>query len=70
MIKNVGKTDRNIRFAAAGALVLAAMVGGFDQTTAIVLSVLGLIALGSAFIGFCPAYTVFKINTNQDGEVK
>ncbi|MBB1125417.1 YgaP family membrane protein [Thiospirillum jenense] len=68
MIKNVGKTDRNLRFAVAGALVLAATLGGLDQTTSIILSVLGLVALGTAFVGFCPAYTVFKINTNKDGD--
>lgn len=68
MIKNVGKTDRNLRFAAAGILVLAGISGVVDQTTSIILSVLGLVALGTAFIGFCPAYTVFKINTNKDGD--
>jgi uncharacterized membrane protein len=61
--KNVGQTDRNIRLAAAGILVLAGVWANLW-----VLSVIGLVLLITSLTGFCPAYLPFKINTNKDGE--
>ena len=61
--KNVGPTDRNIRMAAAGILVLAGI--GLHLWY---LSVIGLILLITGTTGICPGYIPFKINTNKDGE--
>lgn len=61
--KNVGQTDRTIRLAAAGIVVLAGVLLNLWF-----LSVIGLILLITGTIGFCPAYLPFKINTNKDGE--
>ncbi|WP_295396242.1 DUF2892 domain-containing protein [uncultured Thiodictyon sp.] len=61
--KNVGQTDRNIRLAAAGVLVL-----GGVWSNLWFLSVIGLILLITSLTGFCLAYVPFKIDTNRDGE--
>ncbi|MGQ9659340.1 MAG: YgaP family membrane protein [Thermochromatium sp.] len=58
--KNVGPMDRNIRLIAAGALILAGLITG-----SVILDIIGLIVLATGAIGFCPAYTLFKVNTNK-----
>jgi hypothetical protein len=61
LIKNVGKTDRNLRLAAGGLLVFAGII-----TNTVLLSIIGLVVLATGAIGTCPAYMPFKINTNKD----
>jgi hypothetical protein len=61
LIKNVGKTDRNIRLAAGGVLVFLGII-----TNTVLLSILGLVVLATGAIGTCPAYMPLKINTNKD----
>ncbi len=61
--KNVGTMDRNIRLVAAGVLVLAGLI-----TSSTILDILGLILLATGWLGFCPAYLPFKINTIKDVE--
>ena len=63
MTKNMGKQDRNIRLAAGGLLILAGIL-----TNTWWLTVLGLVPLGTAAIGFCPGYVPFKIDTRKEGE--
>jgi hypothetical protein len=63
LTKNVGKTDRNIRLAAAGLLVLAGI--WLHQP---ILSLVALVLLITGALGVCPAYIPFKINTNKDDE--
>ena len=58
--KNVGAMDRNIRLAAAGVLILAGLMTGN-----VVLDIIGLIVLATGAISFCPAYTLFKIDTTK-----
>ncbi|MCG6897003.1 MAG: DUF2892 domain-containing protein [Thiocapsa sp.] len=60
LTKNVGKTDRNIRLAAGGLLVLAGILTGQW-----ILTILGLIVLVTGATGTCPAYMPFNINTNK-----
>lgn len=60
LTKNVGKTDRNIRLAAGGLLVLAGILTGQW-----ILTVLGLIVLATGATGTCLAYLPFNINTNK-----
>lgn len=59
--KNVGTTDRNIRLAIAGVLVL---IGIWLHQP--LLSLVGLVLLITATVGFCPAYLPFKFSTNKD----
>jgi uncharacterized membrane protein len=63
-IKNVGKTDRNIRLAAGGLLVL---MGLFAASTGakVFLTVVGLIVLATGATGTCLAYVLLNKNTNQ-----
>lgn len=62
--KNVGKTDRNIRFAAAGLLVLGGIL-----TNTLLLTLLGLVPLATAYFQTCPSYIPFNINTKSKDEV-
>ena len=61
--KNVGPTDRNIRLAVAGILVLLGVWIGQP-----LLSLVGLVVLITGITGYCLAYIPFKINTNRDHE--
>ncbi len=61
--KNVGKTDRTIRLAVAGVLVVAGILSGYA-----ILSLIGLVLLATGYTGVCPAYIPFKIDTNKDRE--
>lgn len=61
--KNVGKTDRNIRFAAAGLLVLGGILSGN-----VLITVLGLVPLATAYTGTCPGYMPFNISTKEKDE--
>lgn len=61
LIKNVGKTDRNIRLAAGGVLVFLGIVN-----STVLFSIIGLVVLATGAIGTCPAYMPLKINTNKD----
>ena len=57
MTCNMGKGDRVVR-AILGVLILAA--GLFFQSW---WGLIGLIPLATSFIGWCPAYVPFKIDT-------
>lgn len=61
--KNVGDQDRNIRFIAGGVLVVAGIV-----TSNIIFTVLGLVAVGTAYTRTCLAYIPLKMNTMKDGD--
>jgi hypothetical protein len=60
LVKNVGQTDRNIRYAAAGVLVLFAIITGTWWP-----ALLGLILLGTAYFGTCAAYMPLGIDTTK-----
>lgn len=68
--KNIGKQDRNIRFAIGGLLVLLALLGrnalggGFST----ILVIIGLIVLATAYIGTCLAYIPLQMDTRKDDE--
>jgi hypothetical protein len=63
MDKNVGTTDRYIRYALAGILVVTGFV-----THSIIPTLIALVPLATASMSFCPAYTLFKINTIKEGD--
>jgi len=54
---NVGKIDRVVR------IVLGVAIIGWGIATGSLWGLVGLIPLGTAVIGFCPLYPIFKINT-------
>ena len=62
MKKNEGRVDRWIRI-----VVGVALLGvGFAQAGgawAVILPIVGLVALGTGFFGWCPAYSVLGIST-------
>jgi len=61
LVKNVGQTDRNIRYAAAGVLVLLGIIGGTWWMT-----LLGLVVLATAYFGTCMAYMPLNIDTTKN----
>lgn len=56
---NVGNTDRNLRIIAGIAIIA---VGTFFHNW---LGALGVVPLVTAFIRFCPAYTILGISTQK-----
>ena len=58
MMKNIGTIDRSLRVAAG--LILLALVFVGPQTP---WGWLGVVPLFTALLGWCPAYTLFGINT-------
>lgn len=58
MTQNIGKTDRNIRLAAAGLLTLVGIL--VHQP---LLSAVGLFMILTSTFGFCPLYAPFRFST-------
>lgn len=66
MKKNMGATDKAIRFVLAiiiGVLYYTETISG---TLAIVLGVVAVAIIVTSFISFCPLYTPFGINTSKN----
>ena len=57
LTKNIGETDRKIRFA-AGALII--LWGVFNSNW---LGIVGLVLMATAFVRSCPAYSLMAMNT-------
>jgi len=55
---NVGTTDRVIRIVAGLALIALTLMGQIG-----IWGWLGLVPIATAFLKFCPAYTLFGIRT-------
>jgi len=62
LVKNVGKKDRNIRFAAGGAAIVLGIISGQWW-----LDIIGLILIATAYFGTCAAYLPLGIDTTEDG---
>ena len=58
---NIGKTDRLIR-AIVGALLIIGAFNGGGWLAALI----GAVLLGTAYIRFCPAYSVVGFSTVKD----
>ncbi len=63
MKKNVGKIDKVVRIILAFALIIAAVAIPLEGVLQYVLIALGVVFLVTAFVGFCPLYTVAGCNT-------
>ncbi len=63
MIKNIGSTDRLIRFILGPILVVLAFVLGITSVAGIVLGVVGLVLVATAAVRTCPLYLPFGLRT-------
>ena len=63
MKKNMGDTDRIIRFAVAALIVIMYYFNVIEGTQAYILLGLARIFVLTSFINFCPLEIVFGINT-------
>jgi len=63
--ENVGNTDKIIRYILAVILFGVALYLGFNSqvTSAIIVGVIGLIPLITAYLNFCPLYRIFGISS-------
>jgi len=60
LVKNVGRKDRNIRFAAGGVAILLGIVTGLWW-----LDIIGLILVATAYFGTCAAYIPLGVDTTE-----
>lgn len=65
MKTNMGKIDRILRIAIAAIIVILFFTKQINGTSGIVLLVFGGILLITSFIGSCPLYFPFRINTGK-----
>jgi hypothetical protein len=70
MIKNMGVIDRIIRVVLALVVLVLYLTGVISNWLAIVLGILAVIWVLTSIIGFCPAYTLFKISTQKKKKKK
>ncbi|QEC67663.1 DUF2892 domain-containing protein [Panacibacter ginsenosidivorans] len=63
MKRNVGNSDRLIRFILAALFAVLCFTGTVTGVAGVALLVLGGIFLLTSLIGFCPLYTLAGINT-------
>ena len=63
MKKNMGNSDRIIRFIVAAIIAVLYFTGTITGTLGIVLLVLAGVFLLTSFISFCPLYAPFGIST-------
>jgi len=60
---NEGVLDRVLRITIALVALLAGLALGIHSVTGIVLLVVAAIMFLTGVVGFCPLYTIFRINT-------
>ena len=65
MMRNLGNVERAIRVALGIVLISVGYTADLPQGGAIAAYAVGVIALGTAAMGFCPAWKLFGINTCQ-----
>jgi hypothetical protein len=65
MKKNMGMTDKAIRFILAAIIGVLYYTNVINGTLAIVLGVLAVVFILTSFISFCPLYLPFGINTRR-----
>jgi hypothetical protein len=63
MKQNMGLIDRVLRIIAAIAVIVLYFANYVNGTTAIILLVLAGVFVVTGFIGYCPLYSIFGINT-------
>lgn len=63
MVKNVGGVERAVRLVIGVALLALGFLHVVTGTLAIVAYVVGAVALITGLVRFCPAWSIFGINT-------
>jgi uncharacterized membrane protein len=66
MKQNMGTTDRIIRaVVVAPVLLVIAYLVGFASVVGVIATVLAIVMLGTAAVGFCPLYVPFHLHTDH-----
>jgi hypothetical protein len=66
MKQNMGNADRIIRGVVVAPLLLGiAYVVGFATIVGVIATVLAVVMLGTAAVGFCPLYVPFHLHTDH-----
>jgi len=65
MKKNIGSTDRWIRIVVGLVLLALIFIIKGDWRW---LGLIGIVPLATAFLNYCPLYSLFGINTNKKGD--
>jgi len=68
MKRNVGGADRAIRIVVGMALLVMGLLHVFTGALAIAAFVFGAIALLTGLVRYCPAWSLFGINTSATGQ--
>ncbi len=63
MKKNMGTTDRVIRFIVAAVIAVLYFSGIISGTIGLILMVLAAVFVITSFVSFCPLYAPFGIST-------
>jgi hypothetical protein len=66
MNANVGKIDRALRAIIGLILIAYAIPLGFPETGWNWVGWIGVVPLLTAFVGFCPAYTLLGVSTKSE----
>ncbi|WBT09229.1 DUF2892 domain-containing protein [Corynebacterium sp. SCR221107] len=65
MKPNESSTDRIVRLVAGIVALVAAYMAGMNTVGGIILLVIGLIAVITGAVGFCPLYRLFNFSTKK-----
>jgi uncharacterized membrane protein len=66
MKQNMGTADRIIRaVVVAPILLVIAYLVGFASVIGVIATVLAIVMLGTAAVGFCPLYAPFHVHTDH-----
>lgn len=63
--KNMGTTDRIVRFVLAVVLLIAAFTMPMSSVLSTILIILGVVLIGTSLVSFCPLYLPFKLSTRK-----
>lgn len=64
--KNLGNIDRILRLVVTGIILYQFNQGGMNGIQSYFFGLIALVFFITAFIGFCPLYLPFKMNTNEN----
>ncbi len=65
MTKNVGNTDKLIRFIIAVVLLLLVYTDRITGDKLFVALIIALVAAATSLMEYCPIYSIFKISTRK-----
>ena len=70
MKKNMGITDKIIRFLAAAVIAVLYFTHVISGALAIILGVMAIVFLVTSFVSFCPLYPIIGVNTRKGAKQK